>query len=398
MSSYFISVGEPSGDLLGAELVAAPQEQRPNLHCFGIAGPQLRKQEVEELAGIEELSVMGFVEVIKHITYLKKLEDRLLMEIDRRRPDFAILVDYPGFNMRLAEFLKVRNIPVIQFVAPQLWAWGEGRTKRLREVTDLVMGIMPFEREFFKERDVNFTYVGTPQVDRAKKAQSRPSSFLFEDGKPCVGFFPGSRNSELAKMLPLALKVREQLRQDYGDKVQFAISVAPSITLEKVLAIVSEDEGAQLSPLDSDLVVRVGDTSFVRGESLDLMASVSSALVTSGTATLECALTACPLCVTYKMNPLSFQIAKRVIRLPYVSLVNLVADRELIKEFIQEFTLAEVAKELAELALPGEKRSHSLKGLSELHDLVQGDLANRAAQTVLNFIDERRVAIQNSNR
>ena len=273
MTSFFISVGEPSGDLLGAELLGALREQRPDWECFGIAGPRLRELSITELAGIEDLSVMGFVEVIKHITYLKKLEDRLLMEIDRRKPDFAVLVDYPGFNLRLAEFLKVRRIPVIQFVAPQLWAWGENRTKKLRDVTDLVMGIMPFEKEFFLERDVNFKYVGTPQVDRAAKARKRPADFDLVPELPCVGFFPGSRNGEVSKMLPLGLEIRDYLRRSHPEKAQFAFSIAPSIEIERFASMLGEKESQKLLASKDEKVVRIGDSSFVRGESIDLMAS-----------------------------------------------------------------------------------------------------------------------------
>ncbi|SMF76412.1 lipid-A-disaccharide synthase [Pseudobacteriovorax antillogorgiicola] len=388
MASFFLSVGEPSGDVLGAELVAALNDIMPHAHGFGIAGPKLRNLEYEEIAGIEELSVMGFVEVIKHITYLKRLEDRLLMEIDRRQPDFAVLVDYPGFNMRFAEFLKVRKIPVIQFVAPQLWAWKEGRTKKLRDVTDLVMGIMPFEETFFNDRDVNFKYVGTPQVDRAAAAKHRPADFKLS--KPTIGFFPGSRRSELSKMLPMALAIRDEVRSQWPDKFQFAISMAPSLDVSLFNQALSADESSDLlSELSLGQSALLGDTSFVRGESLDLMASVNSALVTSGTATLECALTNCPLCVVYRMSPLSYQLAKRLVKLPHISLVNLVAGREIIREFVQEFTYEEVAQELAALASDGDRRETVLGDLTHLHTLVQGDLSRCAALAVQSFMNSR---------
>ena len=184
-------------------------------------------------------------------------------------------------------------------------------------------------------------------------------------------------------------EIRESIRQDTGDEFQFAISIAPSVSAEKfaeILSLKDEDLNA-LNALAAGSYHRIGDTVFVKGESLDLMASVSSAFVTSGTATLECALSKCPLCVAYRMSPISFQLAKRLVKLDHISLVNLVAGRALIKEFIQEFTFAEVGAELASLARDGGYRSSVLEGLHSLDDLVQGDLARRAALTVKAFLE-----------
>ncbi|RZA14035.1 MAG: lipid-A-disaccharide synthase, partial [Proteobacteria bacterium] len=150
----FVSAGEPSGDLLAGELLEQLRKEMPDAEFFGICGPRMRQAGCEELFGIEELSVMGFVEVLKHLSYIKRLEFSLLEEIERRKPDFAILVDYPGFHLRLGDALKLREIFVFQYVAPQLWAWGEKRTKTLKASTDEVLGIMPFEADFFRQRDV----------------------------------------------------------------------------------------------------------------------------------------------------------------------------------------------------------------------------------------------------
>ena len=387
MRSFFVSVGEPSGDLLGAELVSALKNHMPDFGGFGIAGPRLRSENYHEIAGIEELSVMGFVEVIKHITYLKKLEDRLILEIDRRKPEFAILVDYPGFNMRLAEFLKVRDIPVIQYVAPQLWAWGEGRTSKLKAVTDLVLGIMPFEKDFFIDRGVTYQYVGTPQVDRASGAIKDHQAFKLDPQTPSVGFFPGSRNGEVSKMVPMAREIRECIRNSKKE-IQFAVSIAPSVSYDAFLQLVSESQKDRLIGLKEGESVRIEDTTYVKGRSLDLMASVSSALVTSGTATLECALVKTPLSVTYRMNKLSFALAKRLVKLDHVSLVNLVAGKAAIKEFIQEFTFEEVGEHLISLASAGETRNQAVAELNSLDRLVVGDLANGAARAIKKFLGE----------
>src|SRR6478735_8429803 len=267
----FVSAGEPSGDLLAGELLDELRRYWPDASIFGICGPRMRASGAEVLFGIEELSVMGFVEVIKHLPFLKHLEFSLLEQIDRRQPDIAILVDYPGFHLRLAEDLRMRGIYVFQYVAPQLWAWGEKRTKRLRAVTDEVLGIMPFETQFFRERQVNY---------------------------------------------------------------RFAISMAPNLKPEVFAQILGEALTSPLFESPDMAIFRQGDTTLVRGQSIHLMKTCDAALVTSGTATLECALTGTPMAVAYVMQPLSFQLAKRFVKLPHISLVNLVADSGLVSEFI----------------------------------------------------------------
>lgn len=379
--SFFLSVGEASGDILAAELVQELQLAAPNLSGFGIAGPKLRELDFEELAGIEQLSVMGFTEVIKHLSFLKRLEEFLLLEIHKRKPKFAILVDYPGFNMRMAEFLQAQGITVIQYVAPQLWAWGANRTKRLKDVANLVLGIMPFEEQFFLDRGVSYKYVGTPQVDRALNAKNDPHSFLIEE-KPVIGFFCGSRSNEVRKILPIVKQVRDIIRLEHPNLFDFAISIAPNRSTSEFKEVMSRDYGE----LEVGCTVRDKDTLFVKGRSLDLMSSVSSALVTSGTATLECAMVKTPLCVVYKMSSLSFAIAKRLVKLPHVSLVNLVAQQELIREFVQDFEMKELAEELVALATPSSRHSDVTNKLKTLETKLQGNLAKRASHEILQFI------------
>ena len=372
----FISAGEPSGDLLAGELLVALKRQLPDLEAFGICGPRMRAAGAEPLFGIEELSVMGFVEVLKHLPYIKRLEFSLLTSIERRQPQIAILVDYPGFHLRLAESLKMRGIYVCQYVAPQLWAWGEKRTAKLKACTDEVLGIMPFEAEFFRERAVNFRYVGTPQVDRAKGARRDRERFALGSGR-VIGFFPGSRPGEVSRLLPRMLAIRTQLRR-LDPTVRFAVSAAPHLPLslfEKLLETrIEAGAEAYVHVLD--------DTVLVQGHSIDLMKSCDAALVTSGTATLECALVMTPMAVIYVMQNLSYQLAKRFVKLPHISLVNLVAGKGLVREFIQDFDVAEAAQELLQLARPGTYRDAQSLGLKALDAKLQGDLAENAAAAV----------------
>jgi len=376
----FVSAGEPSGDLLAAELLDELRVYWPDAEIFGICGPRMRASGAEALFGIEELSVMGFVEVIKHLPFLKHLEFSLLEQIERRQPEIAILVDYPGFHLRLADALRLRGVYVFQYVAPQLWAWGEKRTKTLRAVTDEVLGIMPFETAFFRERQVNFRYVGTPQVDRARKAVADRARFCL-DHAPTIGFFPGSRTSEIRRLLPRMMQIREVLRQTQP-QLRFVLSMAPSLKPELFASILGEPLGDALAESADLAVYRQGDTTLVRGQSIHLMKTCDAALVTSGTATLECALTGTPMAVAYVMQPLSFQLAKRFVKLPHISLVNLVADTSLVREFIQDFEPSSVAEELGLLAQPGAYRDEKRERLLELCTRLQGDLARNAATAI----------------
>lgn len=376
----FISAGEPSGDLLAAELLEALKHEFPNAEIFGICGPRMRAAGAEALFGIEELSVMGFVEVLKHLPYIKRLEFSLLEAIERREPDFAILVDYPGFHMRLGDSLKLRGIFVFQYVAPQLWAWGEGRTKKLKASTSEVLGIMPFEDGFFRERGVNYTYVGTPQVDRSRDADGRRERFGLPNG-PLIGFFPGSRRSEINRLLPRMLEIRADLRASQPE-AKFAISAAPSLPLHLFESMLGEKLPEASLEADGLKVYRIGDTSLVQGQSIHLMKTCDAALVTSGTATLECALTGTPMAVAYVMQGLTYKLAKRFVKLPHISLVNLVADKGVVREFIQDFASKDAANELWNLAQDGSYRQQKRAELLDLHERLKGNLAVRAATTI----------------
>lgn len=383
---YFISAGEPSGDLLAAELVAEMKKRFPELTACGIAGPKMIAEDVHALAHIDDLSVMGFVEVIKHLPKLKRLDDFLLETIDRHPPRFAILVDYPGFHMRFAAALKAREIPVIQYVAPQLWAWGEKRTEKLRRVTDLVLGIMPFEVPFFKDKGVNVSYVGSPQVNRARKARDRREDWgiHLEKGQSAIGFFPGSRYGEVSRLLPNIVNIREAMRE-HEASFQFFVSLAPSLNLDVLKPMLGNNLDDVSAAIEANGRFTLGDTTFVRGDSLDLMKTVDAALVTSGTATLECGLCHTPMAVAYVMHHLSYKIAKRLVKLPHISLVNLVAGKEIVREFVQDIDAQAVAKELAGLAAEGPIRDKKIRHLQGLDEKLKGDLAYHAASRIFDF-------------
>ena len=384
---YLISAGEPSGDLLGGDLVAALRDAWPEAEPFGIAGPQMLAQGVQAVTHIRELTVMGFAEVLAHLPRIKQIENQLLAEVARRKPAFAVLVDYPGFHLHLAARLKKMGVRVYMYVAPQMWAWGAHRVKRLQRVTDVVLGIMPFEEDFFVSRGVNYHYVGTPQVDRAARVNAKRADFGLPENAPLVGLFPGSRASEISRIVPLFAGIITGVRKRLPG-AHFVISVAPGLGPDLFCGLLPEE---LLPSADFQKALAAGrplhhqpaGITYAQGRSLELMALCDAACVTSGTATLECAMVQTPLCVMYRTSALTYAIGKRLVKLPHISLVNLVAAGSLVREFVQEFSCDDLADELAALAQPDSTRRREVRsGLSHLKEGLVGNPARGAAAII----------------
>lgn len=388
-----IAAGEPSGDLLGADLALHLKRLWPELEQYGVVGAQMEAQGVKPLGHIDALSVMGFVEVLKHFSFLKMYERNFLESIVRLKPKFVVFIDYPGLHLRLAEQIKMLGIPVIQYVAPQLWAWGKNRTVKLGNVTHHVLGIMPFETEFFSDTTVNYTYVGTPQVDRTENLSRDKRQFGFSD-ETVIGFFPGSRKNEISRMLR---PIREAIaamraRGDGTAKIGIVVSMAPSLPPAFFLSHFGVPEHEQKSLLEAITVDGQADYQgirIVRGRSLALMGICDAALVTSGTATLECALAGTPLAVAYRMHPLSFRIAMRVVKVPYISLVNLVVNKPVVREFIQNFKSEDVAMWLLSLCFDPAVRLAFQRDLQEVRARVQGHPGKHAAEHLVAVFKEQ---------
>jgi lipid-A-disaccharide synthase len=389
--SYFIAAGEHSGDLLGADLVLALKDKLPRHGAFGVTGATMARAGVDSVASIDELGVMGVVEVARKLPELKMLESRLLQRIDQRKPRFAILIDNPGFNLRLAEQLKLRGVKVFQYVAPKLWAWGEGRAPRLRRDVDTVLGILPFEADFFAARGINYVYVGSPVKDRIEKVVINRGAFGLTADQPLIACLPGSREAELRRILPLMARTRDIVGATLPDAV-FVVPVAPNLSWDDVGACLRglgsvDAAGSSLRPRQAGegLAVASYDGAglrFVRGMSLEVMAAADAALVASGTATLECGLLGTPMVVVYAMNDLTYQIARSRVKLPYVSLINLVAQRQVVNEYIQEFALRDVAADLVSLLSDRERRLRVQRELQEIRDKLKGRAAEAAAAVI----------------
>ncbi len=357
-----VVAGETSGDLHAANLLLALQRKHPEVAAFGVAGERMRAAGVEPLAGVEELSVMGLAEVVRELPRLLRLARRVRQEALARRPEAAVLVDSPDFNLPLARHLRRAGVPVVVYISPQLWAWRAGRVRRLRRDVARVLSILPFEVEFLANRGVSAEYVGHPLVDElATLAAALPAP-----QRETLALLPGSRWQEVAALLPAMAWAVEEVRKKHP-QLQAKVLVAPGLDASRVRALVGAG-GEWIELVERDRHAH--------------LAAASAALVASGTATLECALLDVPMVVAYRLHPLTYALARRLVRLPHISLVNLVAGRAVVPELLQEAcTGPALAAEAARLL--GGAGEAQRRGLAQVRALLGPPGASaRAAEAV----------------
>ena len=317
--SILVSAGEASGDRYAALLVDELHRRHPDTRFFGCAGARLRAAGVEPIVLGESLSVVGLVEVIHHIPRIYKEFRLLVSSAAQRRPQLAILTDSPDFHFRVAARLHKLNIPVVYLVAPQVWAWRQGRTKVMRRIIDRLLCIFPFEEEFFRTRGVDAVYVGHPLAGRIRPSLSKPEFFRkhgLPPDRPLIAILPGSRQGESARHLPVLMEVAGRLHREAG-----ATCILPA----------SATTGVEF------FRQRIGEApvKVIEGESWDAMAHCDVAMAASGTVTVEGALLGAPMVTYYRVNALSWLLGRRLVKVPFLSMVNLIAGRMIVKEFMQ---------------------------------------------------------------
>lgn len=367
----FVSVGEYSGELLAAQLIIELKLLRPRLKFSGITGEVLEGVGVESVAHINEFGMMGISEVLKKLGPLSVLEKRILHYIDRTGVDFAILVDFAGFNLRLAEALKTRGIHVVHYVAPKLWAWGEERANKLKESVDLVLALFPFEEEYFNKLGIPCKYVGSPHVDRTEKVFISREVLGFSDSDKIVALLPGSRKEEITRITPLYLQLTNKVRSQIPN-VKFVLPLAPTVT--------KGDLPTQ--------ILNIPNLHIENGMSLEIMSVADVCIVASGTATLECALCGTPFMVVYKMSPLTYAFARKKLKIQWISLVNILMQEGVVKEFIQNFSFDDVAAEVKSLITDLDRRKIMQDKFSALKSTLKGSAPHTAAQEISTFMDE----------
>lgn len=367
---YFIA-GEASGDLHGSNLMKALNEKDSNLEYRFWGGDKMAEIAGTPVKHIKDLAFMGFVEVLLNLKTILSNIKFCKSDIEKYKPDAIVLIDYPGFNLRIAEWAKERGIKVYYYISPQIWAWKQNRVHKIKRVVDHMFVILPFEADFYKKFDYNVEYVGHPLLDAVEQYRliQLPSDEFRKmnnlSDKPIIAILPGSRKQEIRVKLPIMLQAIKTF-SDY----QFVVAGAPS-----------------LEPTFYDEFI-TKDTSIVFGKTYDLLSASEAAIVTSGTATLETALLGIPEVVCYKASQISYSIAKRLVKIKFISLVNLIMDREVVKELIQhDCNSTMIAQELKEIIKGGSKRDKILSDYSEMSETLGGGGASKKiAQSLLKTI------------
>lgn len=369
-----VVAGEASGDLHGARLVSELRRLEPDLAVFGLGGDELRAAGLEPVAHSAEISVVGITEVLRILKRAREIFDLLLREVDRRRPAAAVLIDFPDFNLRLASELKKRGVAVVYYVSPQVWAWRRGRIKTIAQVVDRMLVLFPFEVDFYQRFGVKVVHVGHPLVDEVPQLPSAWDRGEDEVSGPFrLALLPGSRVSEIEALLPVMLQAVRRLAEDLPLEVR--LIRAPTVPRELL------EEEIELSGLP------------VRIVSEDRFAAVANshlALCASGTATLEVGLLGTPMVMLYRLGRWTYMLARLMVRLPFVSLVNLVLGKKVIPELLQsDATPRRIAAEAEQILMDDGERERMRAGLAELRArLGEGGASVRAAREVAAVLRE----------
>lgn len=390
LPQIFISAGEASGDQYGAMLLTALRERLPQARFFGLGGTRMGTAGCGRIVRAEEVAVMGFTEVVRHLPGIYAKYRRLVRSIAGRRPDLAILIDFPEVNLRLARQLSQAGVPVIYFVGPQLWAWKQHRIHAVRRYVSKMLVIFPFEEAYYRERGVDAEFVGHPLADQPLPEAGR-AEFARQHGldpaKEWLGLLPGSRRKELRLNLPEMVRAAALL----GPQYEYLLPVATTLDVEWARQQVQQTCGRVSGGLAKIHVVP---------DARAVLRHARASVVASGTATVEAALMGGPFVVVYRLSWLSYAIAGHLVRVPHVAMVNLIADRRVVPELIQrEFTAENVVRHLQPLLCDGAARAAMQRDLAAVgmalrpgaHDAATGHGAtaiDRAAAWALYFLQE----------
>ncbi|MCF0058024.1 lipid-A-disaccharide synthase [Dyadobacter sp. CY356] len=356
---YYLIAGERSGDLHGANLMKGIKSNDPDAQFRGWGGDMMEAEGMDLVTHYKDTAFMGFLEVAKNILKITGFLKKCKKDILEYKPDVIVLIDYPGFNLRMAAFGKKNGFKIFYYISPKVWAWNQKRALKIKANVDRMFVIFPFEIDFYNKFDFKVDYVGNPLMDAieafAPDPDFRKNNKLI-DSQPVIALLPGSRKQEIINMLDLMLTVQPHF-PDY----QFVVAGVrnlPATLYEKYEAL--------------------NNVSVVYESTYDLLHISEAALVTSGTATLETALLNIPEVVCYKTSGFSYAVAKKLIRVPFISLVNLITEKEVVRELIQDdLNEKQLVEELKSILKSGEKRSDQLENYAKLHKLVGGSGASQ---------------------
>ncbi len=373
--SFALVAGEASGDLLGAALIREIKQHHPDARCYGIGGPMMMAEGFESLFPMERLSVMGLVEVLGRLKELLGIRKQLRETFVADKPDVFIGIDAPDFNLPLERMLKSAQIPTVHYVSPQVWAWREGRLKKIRRSVDHMLALLPFEAKYYQGHGVPVTFVGHPLADQIAwnpDAVSARNALDIPVNKPVVALLPGSRKAEVARLGALFLETASLLRKQQPE-LQFVVPCANEKRKQQLLPMLEQYP-------DLDVTVAVGETS-------NMMAAADAILIASGTATLEAALHKRPMVISYKMAPLSFAILSRLVKVEHVGLPNLLASKPCVPELLQDDATPEALCEAMIKALSDNSwRSQLIEEFTGIHQTLERDASALAYGAVMSVI------------
>lgn len=373
-----IIVGELSGDILGASLISSLKKYYPNLEVEGIVGPNLLQEGATQIYPMESLSFIGFLEPLLNIRKLLKMRKWLVRYFAEEPPDIFIGVDAPEFNLGIEEKLKSYGIPVVHYVSPQVWAWRRYRVKKIKKSVDLMLTLFPFEEKFYQEYDVPVKFVGHPTADKIpeniNQKQIKDQLNLAKE-KTIVALLPGSRISEIKKHTDLYLNVANECFKQ-NPNLHFITSLTKDEHVEYF-----EDAKNKYTP---NLPLTI-----FKDKSYDVMAASDVVLVASGTATLEVMLHKKPMVVVYKTNYLTYLIIKMIIQVPYISLPNLLANKEIVPELIQRnATISNISEHLLNLINDSAARKNQLEVFEKICPLLRRNASENAAKAIKNLLEK----------
>jgi lipid-A-disaccharide synthase len=374
-----ISAGEASGEMYGAQLIEALHRHTPSLQFFGAGGERMRAAGCDIVVDAKELAVVGITEILSRLPKILELYRKLIRATDEKHPALAIVIDAPAFNWRVARQMRRRGIPVVYYVCPQFWAWRQGRVKLLRKYINKALVIFPFEEKFYRDRGVDATFIGHPLADLPAPAITREeyaAANRLDSAKPWITLMPGSRRKEVRMNLPTMLEAAHCLGSGY----EFLLPVARTLDAAFLREIIEAQQPPSL-----------GGNIHLVSEALPALYHSRAGIVASGTATVEAAIMGTPFVMVYRVSRLTYALGKPRVKVPYFAMVNLIAEKEIVPELVQQkFTVANIVAEVNKIIPDGEPRERMLAGLAAVKaKMKQGASvhpAEAAAEIILQMI------------
>ena len=375
-NKLMIITGEVSGDLIGASLIRELKSLKPDLNVTGIGGDKMKSVGMDLIYHTDQMAFLGFVEVVKHLPFIRKVQKKLIEVIKKEEIGCVVLIDYPGFNLSIAKKLKPLGVKIIYYVSPQLWAWAEGRVKKIRKLVDKMLVVFPFEVDFYKKENVNVEYVGHPLLERINqyKFLSRDeffSKFSLDEDKGILLIMPGSRKQEVRKIFPGVIKAAHRLAADFN--LQVVVSRSKNI---------DEKYFQQASGLEKFITIE--------DHNYELMKYSHFGIIKSGTSTLEAGFFTLPMIVVYKTSPLTYLIGKQLVKLDRIGMVNILLDEMVVPELIQsEANLVNIFDKASKILSDKQVYENIKLKLRKVKEKLGSDGASKkAARSILEILND----------